>query len=582
LAPGGAPAAPSEEARIDAFAEWWARQDGCEHGAVTLQNYAAEMRGVHATADLAKGDIVVSVARRWLLTSERGRATAFGRAVEAAVPPLPLAAREEVHLALFLLTDMADPCSPYRAYYDVLPPTLFSIPVFWREEELEWLRGSLFLPELRRKRAMLEAEYATLCAGLDGAPATAGLGFGAAVSEQYYLWARALVGSRNFGLAVGGVPMHVMAPYADMFNHTEPGPDFAGGSTNAGGGGSKGAKGAKGAKGGDAGAAAAAEGPPRAVFDYEEELGALTVRAQGAIARGAEVCFSYGTKSNGQLLKSYGFALEGDRECNEFTVRFDVAAVGGGAGGAADAARAAALGARSATVAELRALRPVIGVDVRSTATLQVFAALRVLSSNEADLRQMLAAPGASAPASSARGGRLRHSLGMAPCNLRNEVAMMTALRALMGAMLGDFPRTLAQDEADLAGGDPAAAPFSNRRHALLVLRGEKRLMAFYEAFAAKCLGVLALEGAAERSAAAGALAKQRHGGDPAAAAACKHLNEQLGEMIKLPKPCAVCALPFAWQKKWEHSWDEITTCSKACQTAQRRQEKQAALAAKR
>jgi len=582
----GPAAAPSEEARIDAFAEWWARQDGCEHGAVTLQNYAAEMRGVHATADLAKGDIIVSVARRWLLTSERGRATAFGRAVEAAVPPLPLAAREEVHLALFLLTDMADPRSPYRAYYDVLPPTLFSIPVFWREEELAWLRGSLFLSELRRKRTMLQAEYATLCAGLDGpAPAgTAGLGFGAAVSEQRYLWARALVGSRNFGLAVGGAPMHVMAPYADMFNHTEPGPDFAGGSSKAGGG-SKGGKDGKGGKGGDAGAAAAAAaagGPPRAVFDYEEELGALTVRAQGAIARGAEVCFSYGTKSNGQLLKSYGFALEGDRECNEFTVRFDVAAVGGGAGGAADAARAAALGARSATVAELRALRPAIGADVRSTATLQVFAALRVLSSNEADLRQMLAAPGASAPASSARGGRLRHSLGMAPCSLRNEVSMLTALRALMGAMLGDFPRTLAQDEADLAGGDPAAAPFSNRRHALLVLRGEKRLMAFYEAFATKCLGVLALEGAAERSVAAGALAKQRHGGNPAAAAACAHLNEQLGTLVKVPKPCAVCALPFAWQKKWEHSWDEITTCSKACQTAQRRQEKQAAQAAKR
>ena len=182
-------------------------------------------------------------------------------------PPLPLAAREEVHLALFLLTDMADPRSPYRAYYDVLPPTLFSIPVFWREEELAWLRGSLFLSELRRKRTMLQAEYATLCAGLDGqAPAgTAGLGFGAAVSEQRYLWARALVGSRNFGLAVGGAPMHVMAPYADMFNHTEPGPDFAGGSSKAGGG-SKSGKDGKGGKGGDAGAAAAAAaagGPAR-------------------------------------------------------------------------------------------------------------------------------------------------------------------------------------------------------------------------------------------------------------------------------------------------------------------------------
>ena len=30
-------------------------------------------------------------------------------------------------------------------------------------------------------------------------------------------------------------------------------------------------------------------------------------------------------------------------------------------------------------------------------------------------------------------------------------------------------------------------------------------------------------------------------------------------------KTCVVCNRPFTWRKKWESSWDEITTCSKRC-----------------
>ena len=30
-------------------------------------------------------------------------------------------------------------------------------------------------------------------------------------------------------------------------------------------------------------------------------------------------------------------------------------------------------------------------------------------------------------------------------------------------------------------------------------------------------------------------------------------------------KICVTCNRPFTWRKKWERSWDEITTCSKRC-----------------
>jgi hypothetical protein len=30
-------------------------------------------------------------------------------------------------------------------------------------------------------------------------------------------------------------------------------------------------------------------------------------------------------------------------------------------------------------------------------------------------------------------------------------------------------------------------------------------------------------------------------------------------------KICVVCGRPYAWRKKWERAWDEVTTCSRSC-----------------
>lgn len=35
-------------------------------------------------------------------------------------------------------------------------------------------------------------------------------------------------------------------------------------------------------------------------------------------------------------------------------------------------------------------------------------------------------------------------------------------------------------------------------------------------------------------------------------------------------KICVVCDRPFTWRKKWERCWDEVTTCSKACNSQRR------------
>ncbi|WP_091343413.1 DUF2256 domain-containing protein [Alkalimonas amylolytica] len=37
-------------------------------------------------------------------------------------------------------------------------------------------------------------------------------------------------------------------------------------------------------------------------------------------------------------------------------------------------------------------------------------------------------------------------------------------------------------------------------------------------------------------------------------------------QKLHLPeKTCPVCQRPFAWRKKWQHCWNEVTYCSKRC-----------------
>ena len=35
-------------------------------------------------------------------------------------------------------------------------------------------------------------------------------------------------------------------------------------------------------------------------------------------------------------------------------------------------------------------------------------------------------------------------------------------------------------------------------------------------------------------------------------------------------KICVVCGRPFTWRKKWERCWDEVTCCSKKCNSLRR------------
>lgn len=126
---------------------------------------------------------------------------------------LDFEAPKHIYLLLFLLIDGEKPDSFFRPYYDTLPQTTPNFPIFWDEEELEWLKGSYLLQQVEDRKRSIKSDYEKICA-IDPTFKR--------FSLDRFAWARMIVCSRNFGLTINGIQTSAMVPFADMLNHYRP------------------------------------------------------------------------------------------------------------------------------------------------------------------------------------------------------------------------------------------------------------------------------------------------------------------------------------------------------------------------
>ena len=115
---------------------------------------------------------------------------------------------------IFMLLDRRDPGSFFAPYYDILPPTLNNMPIFWNKIELLTLQGSYILEQIDERNTAISADYNAICAVVPQ--------FSEISTLDEFKWARMCVCSRNFGLIVNGVRTAALVPYADMLNHYRP------------------------------------------------------------------------------------------------------------------------------------------------------------------------------------------------------------------------------------------------------------------------------------------------------------------------------------------------------------------------
>ncbi|MFT3770583.1 MAG: SET domain-containing histone-lysine N-methyltransferase [Minicystis sp.] len=396
----------------DTYAELsrWLAEAGAVLDRVTITDDPRAGRGIVAAAPIAAGEPVLRIPRARVVTAEDARASAAGRALEGA----PDHSSALVLAAWLLCEGQARVASQHRAYLASLPASFPTDPLFFSPSELALLEGSVALPLIHARRAALAREHALL---RDRVPAFREL------SLTAFLWARLCATTRVFGLTIAGRKTEVLVPLADMLNHHRPAPTR---------------------------------------WTWDDAASGFVLLATEPIPAGAAVLTSYGVKSNGRLLVSYGFALA-DNDADEAVVPLSIP--------------------RGASCFDLKAeLLGGVARECRfpaqhdAPASRAMLSFLRVAVATRAEMDR-LGPPALLDPAN------------VAPIGPRNELAALTALAEACEVALRRFPTSAAQDEEQLR--DPAIT--INARHAILTRLGEKRVLAGHRDLAAAVRPWLAL-----------------------------------------------------------------------------------------
>lgn len=157
--------------------------------------------------------------------------------------------------------------SDWFHYLDLLPKTFPSCPIFYSDEDFELLKGSNFVPRAKKHRESLVGQFESVSKIVPG--------FADNYSVSEFLWARAAIATRTFGWnipAIGNGVRDFMVPLGDMFNHRS---------------------------------------PKMLEWVYNTTTDSLDYWVREEVLAGQELLISYGTKSNGEYLLHYGFAVQG-------------------------------------------------------------------------------------------------------------------------------------------------------------------------------------------------------------------------------------------------------------------------------
>lgn len=268
-APASAGAGATSGADKFAVFEQWLLDNGSKFPKLELRDYGDEVRGCHAQEVIGEEEIIIEIPLKCLITVEMGKDTDIGRAILSS--NVELDAPKHIFLMVFMLLDRKNEASFFKPYYDILPPTLSNMPIFWTAEELGYLEGSYLLTQIQERNAAIEADYGAIC---KVAPE-----FVHVSTLDDFKWARMCACSRNFGLIVNGLRTAALVPYADMLNHYR---------------------------------------PRETKWQFDDTLQGFTITSLQRISPGAQVYDSYGQKCNHRFLLNYGFSVEFNVEPDGF------------------------------------------------------------------------------------------------------------------------------------------------------------------------------------------------------------------------------------------------------------------------
>lgn len=417
----------------------------------------------------------MAIDRKFLITVEMGRACSIGRKMQAANPPLIFSASKHCYTTVFICMDMLNEDSFFQPYYrecratqgcappeaaatlvctslmcppprpGILPEAFPNMPLFWSDEQLQWLQGSYLLQQVEDRKANIKRDYEQI---IRVAPE-----FKAIADLHTFMWVRMIVASRNFGVTIDGRKTDAMVPYADMLNHYR---------------------------------------PRETKWTYNSARQCFTITSTTRLAKGQQVYDSYGKKCNSRFLLNYGFAVEHNRDDdtgqNHNEVRIIASLEAPGVDPWFQQKVSHLLAAGVCTGSALNSGTSREGIPWRAfrvstyyahAATREIFSWLRFAFATQ---EQLLMLPAITRDTDFA-------ARPVTPVSAENEILVLRKLADLMAEQYSQYGSTLEDDIRELASGKHAFG--SNRRNALVVIKGEKEVCRYYMALADICIPML-------------------------------------------------------------------------------------------
>jgi histone-lysine N-methyltransferase SETD3 len=248
----------------------WLEKGGANYPNLFFKKYSDSERGMHAKKKIIPNTEVMYIPSNLLITNDNTSrySTDMGSSINS------LNNTNLLKIALYILDTIDDRHNFYQPYYQILPKDISHLPIFWDKSVLNLLESSDFLNDIMARKKMLTNEYSSLCNLSEN--------FRREITLYDWLWARSIVGSRNFSINVDGSNKSAMVPLADMLNHYR---------------------------------------PAETKWGYDNNKRGFTMTTLKGINHRAQIMDSYGRKSNRKYLLHYGFVMddniESDGTCDD-------------------------------------------------------------------------------------------------------------------------------------------------------------------------------------------------------------------------------------------------------------------------
>ena len=228
-------------------------------------------RFCQATENIYKKDLLLRVPLESLITLDVARKSEIGHYINDELEKKLTFPRHSL-LTIFLMGEIdKGNQSKWKFYVDFLPSSYDSFPIFYKEKEYEYLKGTQFLESIKSEKEIIKADYNILMKNIPGF---------AKYDLNYFSKIMEVVTSRVFSVVINNKKETILAPFADILNHKR---------------------------------------PTDTIWDFDNTINSFYIRSLSNITKGEEIFDSYGIKSNRNYLLYYGFTMN-NSTYNKFKV----------------------------------------------------------------------------------------------------------------------------------------------------------------------------------------------------------------------------------------------------------------------